>query len=49
MIRLAFPLVLLILELAAAGVYAWYGEWRLAVYWLLCAGITVAVTPEFSL
>jgi len=49
MIKLAFPFLLLILEFAAAAVYAWEGDWRLALYWLLCAGITVAVTPEFSI
>ena len=29
-----FPLAVAVLELCAAAVYLYYGEWRLAIVWL---------------
>lgn len=43
MLQFVFPTVLTLLELGATGVYLWQGDWKHAVYWTLCAGITVIV------
>ena len=39
-----FPSVLLILDIAAAVVYACHGDWRKTLYWLFAAGLTFVVT-----
>ncbi len=39
-----FPLVLIVLDVAAGVVYAFEGDARRAVYWLAAAVLTVAVT-----
>jgi len=39
-----FPTVLIVLDVAAAIVYAAHGDWRKAVYWLAAAVLTVTVT-----
>jgi len=39
-----FPTVLIVLDVAAAIVYAAHGDWRKAVYWLAAAILTVTVT-----
>ena len=38
-----FPLSLIILDILAACVYAYYGDARRAVYWLAAAVLTITV------
>lgn len=42
--RQFFPLVLILLDLAAAVVYLCYGNWRMFVYWVAAAVLTTVVT-----
>ncbi len=39
-----FPTILLILDVAAAGVYVTKGDWRKTRYWLAAALLTFVVT-----
>lgn len=39
-----FPMVLIVLDLCAAGVYCWQGDVRHAVYWLAAGVLTLCVT-----
>lgn len=39
-----FPVILIVLDLAAAAVYACHGDWRKGVYWFAAAVLTSAVT-----
>ncbi len=39
-----FPLVLIVLDVSAAGVYACCGDWRHTVYWFAAATLTATVT-----
>lgn len=39
-----FPLALIILDVAAAAVYAICGDWKKAVYWVAAAVLNVTVT-----
>jgi hypothetical protein len=39
-----FPYTLIILDLAASGVYLIYGDFRHATYWLAAAVLTICVT-----
>ena len=39
-----FPTILILLDIAAAIVYAWHGDWRRMIYWLAAAVITGSVT-----
>lgn len=39
-----FPIILITLDVAAAGVYAFHGDWRHTVYWLAAATLTTTVT-----
>ena len=39
-----FPLTLILLDVAAAGVYAAHGDWKRLVYWLAAATLTATVT-----
>jgi len=39
-----FPSVLIVLDVAAAVVYAAGGDWRKAVYWISAAVLTASVT-----
>jgi hypothetical protein len=39
-----FPLILIILDLCAAGVWATHGDWRKVVYWVAAAVLTTVVT-----
>jgi hypothetical protein len=39
-----FPLILIILDIAAAAVYAWDGDWKKAIYWVAAATLTATVT-----
>ena len=39
-----FPTVLIVLDVAAALVYAWKGDVRMVIYWLAAAVLTGAVT-----
>ena len=39
-----FPVVLIVLDLAAAGVYVSHGDWRKGVYWFAAAVLTSTVT-----
>lgn len=42
--KTVFPLLLIILDLCAAGVYWYYGDVRHVVYWVSAAALTWAVT-----
>ena len=39
-----FPLLLIVLDLAAAAVWFAAGDWRKGVYWLAAAVLTTVVT-----
>lgn len=39
-----FPACLIVLDLAAAAVWAAHGDWRQTVYWLAAAALTTVVT-----
>lgn len=39
-----FPLILILLDVAAAGVYAAHGDWKRLVYWLAAATLTATVS-----
>ena len=39
-----FPFILILLDIAAAGVYTSHGDWRRLVYWLAAATLTATVT-----
>lgn len=39
-----FPLILIALDIAAAGAYASEGDWRRFVYWTAAATLTATVT-----
>jgi len=39
-----FPTVLILLNLAACGVYLCYGDWRKTLYWLAAAILNFVVT-----
>ena len=41
---LLFPSCLIILDTAAAMVYACDGDWRRTIYWLAAAALTACVT-----
>lgn len=41
---LLFPAVLIVLDLAAAVVYGWHGDWRRLTYWTAAAVLTLCVT-----
>ena len=40
------PVALIVLDLGAALVYLYHKDYRLAVYWLAAAVLTVTVTME---
>lgn len=39
-----FPLILIVLDVAAAAVYAWDGDWKRTIYWIAAATLTATVT-----
>jgi len=39
-----FPTILIILDILAAGVYGFEGDWRHAIYWASAAVLTCTVT-----
>ncbi len=39
-----FPSILIVLDIAAAAVYAYDGDWRRMIYWLAAAVLTAAIT-----
>ena len=39
-----FPLIMILLDCAAAGVYLYDGDIKKAVYWLAAAVLTITVT-----
>ena len=39
-----FPLILIMLDIAAAGAYAAGGDWRRFIYWMAAATLTTTVT-----
>lgn len=39
-----FPLALIALDVCAAGVYAFHGDWKHMIYWLAAATLTATVT-----
>ena len=39
-----FPNILIALDLAAAGVYAWHGDIRHTIYWTSAGVLTATVT-----
>jgi hypothetical protein len=40
----AFPALLIVIDVMAALVYVFDGDWRRAVYWLAAAVLTTTVT-----
>lgn len=44
MIKQLFPVILITLDIAAAGVYGWHGDWKHTIYWLAAAVLTATVT-----
>lgn len=44
MITKLFPVILIVLDLCAAGVYGYYGNMRMVVYWVSAAVLTASVT-----
>jgi hypothetical protein len=40
------PLVLIVLNLASSLVYLWHKDYRMAVYWVSAAVLTITVTME---
>jgi len=40
----AFPVLLIVLDIGAAIVYAAWRDWWLASYWAMAAGLTFCVT-----
>ena len=42
--ELIFPLILILLDLCAAAVYGFSGDWRKVIYWLAAAVFNAAVT-----
>ena len=44
MIAKMFPVALIVLDVAAAGVYAAHGDVRRFIYWLAAATLTATVT-----
>lgn len=43
-IEKALPVLLIVLDLAAAAVYGWSGDWRHCIYWASAAVLTASVT-----
>jgi hypothetical protein len=39
-----FPSLLIVLDLGAAAVWGWDGDWRRATYWVAAAILTACVT-----
>lgn len=39
-----FPLILIVLDVLAAGCYGFHGDWRKLIYWLSAAVLTASVT-----
>lgn len=39
-----FPIILIILDIAAAGVYLCHGDIRKTIYWISAAALTIVVT-----
>lgn len=39
-----FPIILIVLDLAAAVMYACHHDWRRAIYWIAAAVLTGAIT-----
>ena len=39
-----FPLLLIILDIGAAAMYGFSGDWRKVVYWIAAAVLNVTVT-----
>lgn len=38
-----FPYIMIILMLCSSGVYGYYGNWRMMLYWLCGAGLNICV------
>jgi hypothetical protein len=38
------PTVLIVIDVLAAIVYGWTGDWRRCLYWLFAGGLTYVVT-----
>ncbi len=41
--KLLFPTILIILDLGAAAVYGYYGDWRQTLYWFSAAVLSACV------
>jgi hypothetical protein len=39
-----FPSLIIVEMIGAAIVYAWYKDWRMAIYWACGAGLNLAIT-----
>ena len=42
--KILFPVCLICLDVCAALVYAYYHDWKHAIYWLAAATLTICVT-----
>lgn len=42
--KLLFPSILILLDVGAAIVYAFYTDWRRAIYWTAAAVLTACIT-----
>ena len=39
-----FPVILILLDIGAAGVYLSHGDWKKFIYWMAAATLTATVT-----
>ena len=44
MSRYVFPVIMIVLDVCAAAVYAWHKDARMVIYWIAAAVINAAVT-----
>lgn len=43
-IKILFPVLLIVLDVAAALVYGYFGDWKHLIYWLAATVLTICVT-----
>jgi len=41
-----FPAIMVVLDIGAAGVFAWHRDWWMVGYWLAAATLTACVTAK---
>jgi len=42
--RLLFPTILIVLDVGAAVVYGFYGDWRMFTYWMAAAVLSISIS-----